>query len=137
MTRLVIQKTPHDCGLACAAMAIGKPYSRLWLKRHIDLTYSRPGLYVSDLLDFMTERSNLTRDDFLVVRLNDRRTAGAMVRWRPAILMVPSLNNEGGRHFVYWDGERIWDPSPKQRYRLAHTAELSSEAILINPQAKP
>lgn len=34
----------------------------------------------------------------------------AMLWQRRAVLSVNSLNNNGGSHAVYWDGEKVYDP---------------------------
>lgn len=48
---------------------------------------------------------------------------------RRAILAVPSLNNEGGFHSVYWNGSQVFDPS---RYRTyASWEQLMPDEIIL------
>lgn len=44
-------------------------------------------------------------------------------------MTVPSLNNEGCWHFVFYDGRAVFDPSNKKTYRSFD--ELRPEDIVI------
>jgi hypothetical protein len=45
-------------------------------------------------------------------------------------MIVPSLNRPGGWHMIFWDGNRVWDPSPKMVY--AAWQELSTARWLCS-----
>jgi hypothetical protein len=57
---------------------------------------------------------------------------------RPAVITVPSLNNPGGHHMVYYDGYEVFDPNPPEKKRYTEFHELlPSEMILFRPTQVP
>lgn len=109
MTTLVQQKSGNDCVLAAVAMALGKTWEELWTQEDLNTAIEKKGLNTGDYL----ERAGLVREqDYRSVYLNgvDMQAVYRLLWKRRAVLSVHSLNNEGGSHAVYWDGEKLWDP---------------------------
>lgn len=126
MTTLIQQRTPHDCALACMAMLTGK-------------TWEETNAIVGHLVDYEGDRRGMKDEQEALELLgftNDYEAGeciGTFVHahrgfyispeyfrsmaWgRRALMSVPSLNNPGGWHMIYWDGSRIFDPSPLKTY---------------------
>lgn len=56
-----------------------------------------------------------------------------MIWGRRALVSVPSLNNEGGYHMIFWDGSNVLDPSLKKTYRTIE--ELNPTEIVLFREA--
>ena len=102
-------------------------------------TWEYTNSIVGHLVEYEGERRGM-RDDHEALRLlgyDDRSENGAAVgnvvhlhrgfyispeyfrsmAWgRRALMSVPSPNKPGGWHMIYWDGARIFDPSPLKTY---------------------
>jgi hypothetical protein len=72
------------------------------------------------MMEALTEAGLEDKVDFKTVYVGSLIESMGNVRtllgWRKAVLQVPSLNNRRAMHFVYWDGEELYDPSNKQVY---------------------
>jgi hypothetical protein len=131
MSAVIKQRYEWDCFLASIAMAVAGDYDKLWLG---DVPHDSrfPTIYATNFVDCMIRnhgifdanvdhafnRAGLQKDvDYWTVHLHPQNIdcGKAMIKGRRAILQVPSLNNEGGRHIVYWDGSQVRDPSTKQQ----------------------
>lgn len=143
MTDLIQQRTPHDCALACMAMLTGK-------------TWEETNAIIGHLVEYEGERRGMKDKQEALELLgfsNDYEngenvgTYSAMRRpycispeffrsitWgRRALLSVPSLNNPGGWHMIYWDGAKLFDPSTKKTY--AEWSDLKPNEIVIFREA--
>lgn len=117
---VVKQRTEFDCVLACLCMATGKDYDTLWTPEFCDAVEAHRGT-VGGLHEQAVKLSGLVAgEDFETVYCIGMRPEAVMkfIWGRHAMLQVPSLNHEDKMHYVYWDGERILDPSNKQCYHF-------------------
>lgn len=126
MTDLIRQRTPHDCAIACMAMLTGR-------------SWEDTSALVGHLVDYEGERRGMRREDeaLKLLGFDDRWENGEPVgsvshlhrgfyispeyfrsiAWgRRALMAVPSLNIPGGWHMIYWDGTKVFDPSPLKTY---------------------
>lgn len=122
MTTLIKQEGASDCELACMAMALGMTYDDLRARlgpgfvRLINLSgtsdfYEDVMLATLGLVEHQDYEKGLFSHHQMTMWFAKRALWG-----RRAILSVRSKNNVDGRHAIYWDGERIFDPSPKLTY---------------------
>lgn len=126
MTQIIQQRTPHDCAVAAMAMLTGKT----WEETHA---------IIGHLVDYEGERRGM-RDEQQALKLlgfdyrfeNGRPVGDISCMRRPfgiaadfyrqfawgrrALMSVPSLNRPGGWHMIFWDGARVYDPSPLKTY---------------------
>ena len=136
MTTLIQQRSGNDCVLAAIAMAAGKErWSDLWTEDDLAKCIKDGGIREESV--YLT-RAGFAKEDWLLIHTS--YTNSHMVQnllWRRrALLSVASLNNRGGSHMVYWDGERIWDPHEGHwdqgfQYFKHITTLLISEVILF------
>lgn len=112
MTTLIQQKSPNDCVLATIAMAAGKEkWEDVWTQEDLDKVIASKG--IADLDPWM-EKAGLGKPyvdywEYSTYHLSDG--AVKVFLWkRRAIISCRSLNNDGGHHSVYWDGEKLFDP---------------------------
>lgn len=117
---LVPQRATYDCVLACLAMATGRDYDDLWPQGFRDAVEKAKGTGSGDLHERAFELAGLeAKRDYISVYCGMAPTdiVRKMIWGRRALVQVPSLNHERSSHYVYWDGERVFDPSTKQRYQ--------------------
>lgn len=117
---LVRQKRKYDCVLACLAMATGKEYDLMFSGDFTQEVEDAHGTGKKGLHDKAFELAGLVRDiDFKSVYCGNvaRAHVESMLWRRRAMIQVPSLNYKGASHYVYWDGEQLFDPSGLQRYQ--------------------
>lgn len=126
MTVLVQQRSPHDCAVCCMAMLTGRTYEdvRAVIAELLDETGERRGMRNEQeaLRRLGFEHSfhhgqpigdiSCTRRGFEISPEYYRGAAWG----RRALMSVPSLNFSGSWHMIFWDGSRIWDPSPLTAY---------------------
>jgi hypothetical protein len=74
------------------------------------------------------------RRDYLQVYIGatDQEVLKRMLWQRPALLSVASLNNNEGRHMVFWDGAQLWDPSNKRSFQFLSSVFLC-RIFLLTP----
>jgi len=128
------QRAEDDCTICCIAMATGLSYEAVMAQA----VKSSGGYRYGGTPGTMSPKGVLIDLGFAAKRLGcEGDGQGAGVRsalWgRRAILSVPSLNGFKGHHDVYWDGHRVWDPSPKLGYlgslpAIIHWATVLDEA---------
>jgi hypothetical protein len=102
MGKLIKQRSADDCGVAVLAMFLGCTYeAALALCKTSGGGEWSPetGLCYELLLDALRIAG---QPSALVREFNAER---------PAIVVVNSINIEGGLHGVYWDGRLVFDPS--------------------------
>ena len=107
-TELVIQRSDHDCVVACLAMWTGIDYDRI----AAEVPRVGGGVCLWDAVKYL--RAN-------------GYTARRSVWWfhsHKAILDLPSLNHVGGMHAVYWDGDELFDPNQGRPGKLVWTRAL-------------
>ena len=131
MTTLIQQKTDNDCVLAAIAMAKGcEKWEDLWdEKRDLEPII---GKGIHDIESYL-KRVGLVEDvDFKTVyTYGERPERTYELLWRRrALVSVNSLNGDkqGGKHLMYWDGTRVWDPNEGRPDRL-HVKYLRSAVI--------
>lgn len=132
----VEQRGDSDCAIACIAMATGRPYEEvlaigLSTQSYVpgEGTHSKEDiLYVLGYED--EDFDVLRRNPFSPPRLFRRLALG-----RRSIISVPSLNNLGGKHSVYYDGETVWDPNPVTVRRYTRFVDLRPNYLTIFRQS--
>lgn len=100
----VQQRTSWDCGIACIAMMAGTSYLQAAdkfsvLKGFMD---SAPlnGLQVDTIVGCLAFGFGIPAN-----------TCDGLIEPVPGILQVPSLNNPGTLHYVFWTGKEVLDPA--------------------------
>lgn len=131
--RLIKQKTGSDCAVCSMAMLTGIPYKKVYQILEKDGSYVE-GKGMQDTESALLalglrreyKRHPRVRKAFVETYADFKHM------WKPweispqyyrqqlwgrrALLSVPSLNNPGGSHMIYWHYDRIYDPSPKKTY---------------------
>jgi hypothetical protein len=120
MIKVVKQRAVSDCVLACLAMASGKDYTTIFSKKLIKSIEKAGGAH-GDTLDQAYSAAGYVKDktytDVYTAQANVS-TIKALIWKRKAMLQVDSLNFDGGMHLIFWDGDKIIDPSNKQTYKF-------------------
>jgi hypothetical protein len=103
---LVRQRTNDQCAIASIVMATGLDYDYVLNVATIARSYIQ-GTHTASLL-------NELNVGFRAVYDHGQRFGISVWRdflyGRRAVLSVESLNNEGGKHLVFWDGYKVLDP---------------------------
>jgi hypothetical protein len=132
MTTLIQQKSQNDCVLAAIAMAAGaSAWEDLWTEEDLQKVITSKGIAN---MDPWLKRAGIT--EWMECYVRDDRTAHRLLWQRRALLSVNSLNNPGGTHMVYWDGEKLWDPHEghyPEFLAFRHLQSLSISEIYIFP----
>lgn len=118
--KVVKQKHTNDCALACIAMASGKDYDKIFSKKLIKTIEKEGGAY-SVTLEQAYGAAGYEKDVSYSVVYTGGTNVGTVREFiwkRKALLQVDSLNQEGKMHLIYWDGEKIIDPSNLQVYNF-------------------
>jgi len=116
--------------LACVAMAVQKPYDDLWpeeFRKKVEDAHGTHGAVCREALEI----AGLSIDkDYWIVRLPMEWAAHSSLRQllngRRALLQVPSLNNFGEQHIVFWSGATLHDPSNKQIYKWIEQCSIQN-----------
>lgn len=115
------QRNDNDCAVCCLAMLLNVGYDKL--------AEHQPGFMrqingrgaslddIDTVLQSYGHQHSVTYKRLYVADL-DSTTVKKMLTLRPAIIVAPSLNNNG-LHMVYWDGHMLHDPSPKKQYTMS------------------
>jgi hypothetical protein len=116
------QRDTDDCTICAISMATGLSYEAV-----MEVAANSVGGYrYQGTPGTMSPRGVLMDLGFDAQRVPCAGVGGHVLRkllWgRRAILSVPSLNGFPGHHDVYWDGHRLYDPSPKAAYGEAFPA---------------
>lgn len=137
MTTLIQQISDSDCALASLAMFVGATsWYDVWTLEDLEPIL---GKGIGDTDEYLARLGYVRRRHFRNAYIHDLRDMESFctLMWkRRALLSVHSLNTADGNHMIYWDGMRIWDPSPKRTYlhlRSAHVQRVTvfdEEAIL-------
>lgn len=110
MTTLIQQKSASDCVLAAIAMAAGcASWNELWTEADLKSVVDSKG--IADESPWLERAGLLRNEHYRTVRIwGDCEVVQKLLWKRKALIACNSLNNLGGQHMVYWDGERVWDP---------------------------
>jgi hypothetical protein len=139
-TTLIQQLGARDCVLASIAMAAGfEKWSDVWTPEDLEKVVESKG--IADITPWM-KRAGITSYFEVYVHSSDARFVKSMLWKRRALLSVASLNNSGGSHMIFWDGERIWDPHeghyPEyQAFRHLSTLLITEVCLLDQPEMTP
>jgi len=115
-TKRIIQPNDYSCLAACAAMAAGQDiqdvfkfcghdgngrgFSEIEICRYLIENNIVPGLYKID-----NNGEKLENIYDICVYVNNR----------PAIITVKSRRFKNVNHCIYWDGKKVYDPSPTSK----------------------
>ncbi len=142
MTTLIHQHFPTDCMIASIAMALDLPWQEVY-EAAIEC-----GVYKADHSTGIRDEDTLLEHLGLVREASYKGVVGDFTQWhcewnitpkfyisklwgRPAILSVPSLNNPGGWHAVYYDGYELFDPNPPSRNRYDTVTDLQVKDVVV------
>ena len=136
MTFLVQQRGDNDCVLASLAMAKGVEWGDLWTQADLDKVSADKG--VGDIDPWMKRLGWVQGEHYMPTYCRGEMNNVHRLLWkRRALLSVSSLNNSGGSHMVFWDGDRIWDPHEghwhlgHQFFRHLSTTQISQAFLLL------
>lgn len=120
MTTLIRQRSGNDCVLAAIAMAAGKSrWEDLWTDADLQSVIESKG--VSNVEHWLGRAGYEQNKDYVVIYCRNESSIAKAFLWkRRALLSVDSLNNVGGSHMVFWDGNRIYDPHEDDPGYLFH-----------------
>lgn len=137
LTSLVQQRTPYDCSVCCMAMLTDRSYEEA-LTSIGDAFHPTEGM--------RREQKALERLGFSHTFSGGEAIGDVVCRhrgplapeffrqfaWgRRALMTVPSLNYAGKWHMIFWDGVRVWDPSPGKAYQ-AWVELMPDELVLFD-----
>lgn len=97
MTKMVKMKKCGDCGPACLAMVLECTLEEAW-----EMVRATPtgGVVPEEMVKALVDHGVPA----IEASVMPHHTVGA-------ILTVPSLNHPGLLHYIYWNGEEIFDPT--------------------------
>ena len=126
MTKRINQKNPADCVVCCLAMYLGTTYKELLIRypclveRITNVRQGGVNLYEEQLMIFAATGKGMIHMQIHYDWDNTRQAeVMEMLAGKKAILSVRSLNVEDAAHAVFWDGNKVLDPSNKKRYTKA------------------
>lgn len=131
----IVQKNGNDCVLAAIAMAVCREYDDLWSPEDVAKVVADRG--VSDWEPWML-KAGFKRTDWreLHLRHDDQAVVKTLLWGRMALLSVGSLHHEHGYHAVFWDRERLWDPSNLGAgYKHLGSVHIMRALLLKEPKA--
>jgi hypothetical protein len=139
-TTLVQQRNDTDCAVCAVAMALDLPYDRVMAAAMAAKCYSRENgtSAVYKVLEKLglsyTFLQGKPIGDF-TTRMRDYALSNDIFRdmvWgRPAIITAKSINGAFS-HAVWYDGEKVYDPSARQVHTSLWTMEIE-DTILFAP----
>lgn len=105
--KLIKQRYPEDCGVACLAMFLGRIYEAA----ESDVAHiCQRRLPISGM-------NNVEIAKVIKFFNGEPMQVFTLLPEVPAIVSVPSLGKKKTFHFVYWDGKLIHDPSRHEIYQ--------------------
>ena len=136
MTTLIQQKSGNDCVLAAIAMAAGfERWEDVWTPEDLERVIKSGGIREEGP---WLERAGFKKEQYRHMHVwGDPKAAQQLLWGRRALIACASLNNHGGSHMVFWDGQRIWDPHEGHwdqgwQFFKHITSLLISEVILFD-----
>lgn len=129
MTTLIKQKGLYDCVLASIAMAKGcETWEELW--GEADLA-EVDGKGVSDERPWM-EKAGFKDNQWKRIYVYEGSGQAIIKKllWkRRAMIAANSLNTAEHGHMMYWDGEKIFDPSTQRTFEFINSLVINSIII--------
>ena len=120
MEKYFKQLGEYDCMLACFATLLQEPIDQLFDQETRTRVEANKGLYGNEINAEAAKLGLMVDKHYWSIYVENAVMNAAvlrnLLRGRRAFLQVPSLNNEKSNHLVYWTGEKVFDPSNKQRY---------------------
>lgn len=113
-TKLILQKTSNDCGIASLAMLYGCSYAKM---RKMILTIAKlSGIKFDGTPSHYAKCVGLLVGQELrveYIKIPTQENLRARYKGRPAVFVVPAKGYPKGTeyHAVYWDGYKIYDPN--------------------------
>lgn len=137
---LIQQRNAHDCGVAAFAMFLNIPYEES-LELMSTTTYAtntdeetgetteyfvftegygtvfeynvlkRLGWKVAKFYGEDWHKSDWDAVEMHIPAYIDSKLFAKLLWGREALVSVKSMNVEGGYHYIYYDGSRVWDPN--------------------------
>lgn len=131
----IFQKHSNDCGIAALAMLFGTSYTFM-RRKVLEQAESRSEPFDGTTSTYVHGVALKLGRRIIVQRVPDFpvQTLAQNVRGYPAVLVCPALDGSEDFHAVYWDGKRVYDPSPGKRYGMAGAKALKSlhEVWILN-----
>jgi hypothetical protein len=130
VTYHVQQRHKGDCVIAALAMFCKLPYEAIEpvAREHFVDRRRKAGIRDSSVIlrklgyrqeNYASDDKPLDGREFRSLWLYEYLISPNILRdycWgRPAMMSVPSLNEKDGKHMVYYDGHRVWDPQEGRR----------------------
>lgn len=113
--KLIEQRGKSDCVICCVAMAVGRTYDE------VSALTNMGDFGLSHSAEFWL----LRRFGWTPIRLFGFRPM------YPSIVTVASLNLPGRLHAVWWDGDRLFDPSPMEKHTI-ESVSLGYAHVVVN-----
>lgn len=147
------QRTSHDCGVAAIAMFCDLTYEEaleLCLRPDGEGEYAHPiyregwgmnreniAFQYLGLWSYDNQNDNKVRC-FRKMPYIEASYFRQIIWGRRAMVMVPSLNIEGGFHFVCYDGEKVLDPNDPATGKKVYTKleELAPIEVWVHRETK-
>jgi len=145
MTTYIEQRYRNDCAVAAIAMALDVDYDYLH-KLVLDADIYKPdgpgGISFHDMLPLITKLGLVESNPYkgihgdVTIKHKSFHISPeyfTSTLWgRPSVLSVPSLNQAGKRHAIFYDGDKLYDPSPRTKYQTFINELGVSEAIVFS-----
>jgi hypothetical protein len=142
MSRLIQQRTAHDCAVCCLAMALGRVYETTLIEVGDTFDPERGMRYVTKALErlglsYTFDNGEPTGDFVNMYRghIMSPQFFRSLAWGRRALMSVPSLNFPGESHMVYWNGDRLLDPSALKVYE--RWDQLLPEELTLFRETRP
>lgn len=116
------QRTKCDCMVASLAMLLKCSYEEA-VQYFPPLAVNKTGYWQHYLLPYLFQN-----DIYTNAFVGDQIS---LVDWsKPSMVEVPSINGWEGGHIIYWDGQKVHDPSNGECYtelpeKIYHVMQLS------------
>lgn len=111
---MIKQKAAHDCLLACLATMTKQPYS-MFPQEFRDKVEEESGCD-GELIKKAFRFAGILQYKEIYVNDAPRDFVFHMIWNRKCLMQVPSLNIKNGHHCIYWNGQKVFDPSNKKIY---------------------
>lgn len=114
--RTLKQLRDYDCAYACMMMLVGMPYTtetakNMWGVTALHLTDENKGLHGTNFFKALDRVGLPYKYTMMSPQFGSLSFLRFMLWGRRALLQVNSKNVQGVQHLVYWDGQKLRDPS--------------------------
>lgn len=116
---IIRQRTDSDCGICCIAMMAGVSYETAMQAAGTDFVDGVAPEAVAPIL----KRLGFKAQDIETIPL-DRDGSDdfkGILRGRRALVSVRSINEPGANHMLFWNQDRLIDPSPRVKQTNVNT----------------